>query len=86
MAKSAPLVITIFVCGDVEARWHAYLAEQSERDWRAHEHEQFEADQLGLQAREPELCDMRSDTDPHWPDRGIEQFEEAERDPALVYK
>lgn len=85
MAQSIPLMVTIFVCHDIEENWHAYLAEQSERDWREHEHEQFEADQLELQDREPDYCDMRASTDPYWPPRGINQFEEAERDPALVY-
>lgn len=75
--------VTIVVCTNIEETYHENLAAQYEEEWREHEHEQDLADAEDHQHVEVEFCRQRVDTDPFY----IENwFEEAERDPALVYE
>lgn len=85
------LTITIFVCrGDLEAQWIEGLCAQQEAEYRQWQEDTDRAyaldDQMTLHQREPEMCSAREAVDPHWPPSEIDPFEEAERDPALVYE
>lgn len=59
-------VVQIFVCYDIEERWHMSLAMDSESDWAEHEQEMNEVDAEEHQHREIEFCDMREAIDPYW--------------------
>lgn len=60
--------------GDIEARWFAHLAEESERDWEGHEDEMSHEANATLYDREPELWSARADTDPYWPPPEVDPF------------
>ncbi len=74
--------VTIVVCTDIEEAYHASLAALYAIEWRDHEHELDLADAEDHQHIEVDFCRQRVDTDPHYVENW---FEEAERDPALVY-
>ena len=76
--------VSICICYDIEENWHRQLAYESERGWAEHEHESNIDDADSLYDRETLFFEVRGETDPYWPPRELERFEECDPDPALT--